>query len=88
MLDLYGREWQGEPPRDDDYVISADEKTSLQARLRCHRTLGPGAGRDMRVEHEYDRGGAASSTSLLGTCTKPRSLAAASRKQASSLSTR
>ena len=58
VLDLYGREWQGEPLGDDDYVVSADEKTSLQARIRCHRTLGPGAGRDMRVEHEYDRGGA------------------------------
>jgi len=41
-----------------DYVISADEKTSIQARVRCHPTLGPASGRDTRVEHEYDRGGA------------------------------
>ena len=28
----------------DDYVISADEKTSIQARCRCHPTLPPGTG--------------------------------------------
>ena len=37
-------------------MISSDEKTSLQARLRCHATLGSAPGRAMRVEHEYDRG--------------------------------
>ncbi len=42
----------------DEYVISADEKTSIQARHRCHPTLPPGAARALRVEHEYDRGGA------------------------------
>ena len=36
----------------------ADEKTSIQARIRCHPTLPPAAGRAMRVEHESDRGGA------------------------------
>jgi len=41
-----------------DFVISSDEKTSIQARVRCHSTLAPAPGRDMRVEHEYDRGGA------------------------------
>jgi hypothetical protein len=39
-------------------VISADEKTSIQARCRCHPTLPPGRSRLMRVGHEYDRGGA------------------------------
>ncbi len=43
---------------DRDFVISADEKTSIQARVRCHPTLGAASGRDTRVEHEYDRGGA------------------------------
>ncbi|WP_206061824.1 hypothetical protein [Nonomuraea basaltis] len=38
--------------------ISADEKTSIQARCRCHPTLPPGAARMMRVNHDYDRGGA------------------------------
>lgn len=39
-------------------MISSDDKTSIQARCRCHPTLPPGASRAMRVEHEYDRGGA------------------------------
>jgi hypothetical protein len=39
-------------------AICADEKTSIQARCRCHPTLPPGRARAMRVEHDYDRGGA------------------------------
>ena len=39
-------------------MISADEKTSIQARLRRHPTAPPGPGRPARVEHEYARGGA------------------------------
>ena len=39
-------------------MISADEKTSIQARCRCHPTLAPGQARAMRVSHDYDRGGA------------------------------
>ncbi|UKY48160.1 transposase [Streptomyces inhibens] len=39
-------------------MISADEKTSIQARCRCHPTLAPGQARAVRVNHEYDRGGA------------------------------
>lgn len=58
VLDLYQRVWQGKPLGDNDFVISADEKTSIQARCRCHPTLPPGAARLMRVEHEYQRGGA------------------------------
>lgn len=58
VLDLYARRWAGEPLGADEYVISADEKTSIQARCRCHPTLPPGRARAMRVEHEYDRGGA------------------------------
>jgi hypothetical protein len=41
-----------------EFVISADEKTSIQARCRCHPTLPPGQAPMMGVEHEYDRGGA------------------------------
>ena len=41
-----------------EFVISADEKTRIQARCRCHPTLPPAAARMMRVEHEYERGGA------------------------------
>ncbi|MGW4234437.1 hypothetical protein ACWEF9_35095 [Streptomyces sp. NPDC004980] len=43
---------------DDEYVISADEKTSVQARCRCHLTLAPGRAGAMRGSHTYRRGGA------------------------------
>lgn len=58
VLDLYARTWQGKRLGDDEYVISADEKTSIQARCRCHPTLAPGQARAMRVNHTYGRGGA------------------------------
>jgi transposase len=57
-LDLYAGIWDGRPLGSNDYVICADEKTSIQARCRCHPTLAPGKARAMRVEHDYDRGGA------------------------------
>ncbi len=58
VLDLYQRLFAGQTLGDDEYVVSADEKTSIQARCRCHPTLPPGRARMMRVEHEYERGGA------------------------------
>lgn len=58
ILDLYARIWQGEPLQSSEFVISADEKTSIQARRRKHPTLPVAAGRPMRVEHEYFRQGA------------------------------
>jgi transposase len=58
VLDLYARTHEGEPLRTDEYVISSDEKTSVQARCRCHPTLAPGRARAMRVNYEYGRGGA------------------------------
>ena len=58
VLDLYAGVWEGQPLGDDDYIISTDEKTSIQARRRIHATLPPAPGRDMRVEHEYTRCGA------------------------------
>ena len=58
VLDLYAGIWEGEPLGQGDYVICADEKTSIQARCRCHPTLPPGKARAMRVEHDYRRGGA------------------------------
>ena len=58
VLDLYARTYDAIPLGPDEYVISSDEKTSIQARCRCHPTLAPGAARMMRVNHEYDRGGA------------------------------
>ena len=56
MLDLYARQWDGEPLTDRDFVISADEKTSIQA--RCHPNLPPGKARMIRVSHDYHRRGA------------------------------
>ena len=58
ILDLYERVWEGAPLRPDDYVLSADEKTSVQARRRKHPTLPPAPDRPRRVEHEYFREGA------------------------------
>jgi transposase len=58
VLDLYQRRFQGRRLEPGEFVISADEKTSIQARCRCHPTLPPGVARVMRVEHEYERGGA------------------------------
>ena len=57
-LDLYAGIWDGQPLGSNDYVICADEKTSIQARCRCHPTLPPGKARAMRVEHDYQRRGA------------------------------
>jgi hypothetical protein len=58
VLDLYERRFAGRPLEPGEFVISADEKTSIQARCRCHPTLPPATARMMRVEHEYERGGA------------------------------
>jgi DDE superfamily endonuclease len=58
VLDLYARTWQDEPLGDDDYVVSADEKTSIQARIRRHPSLPAAPGRPPRTEFEYARGGA------------------------------
>jgi hypothetical protein len=58
VLDLYAGSWEGKPLGSRDYIISSDEKTSIQARIRCHPTLPTGPRRPMRVEHEYERGGA------------------------------
>jgi hypothetical protein len=58
ILDLYAGFWQGMPLTPQDHILSSDEKTSIQARLRCHPSLPPAPGRSRRVEFEYDRGGA------------------------------
>ena len=58
ILDLYQGLWNGTPLTPYDFVLSADEKTSIQARQRKHPTLPPAPGRSSYVEHEYQRGGA------------------------------
>lgn len=58
VLDLYHRIWDGKPLDENDFVISADEKTSIQARRRKHPSTPPAAKRPGRFEHEYERKGA------------------------------
>jgi hypothetical protein len=58
ILDLYEGVWHGRPLGRSDYIITADEKTSIQARKRNHDSLGPKPGQVMRIEHEYKRKGA------------------------------
>ena len=58
VLDLYEGVWNGTELHPCDCIVSADEKTSIQARPRIHPTVAPAPGRPMRVEHEYQRVGA------------------------------
>jgi len=58
VLDLYQGVWEGQPLTADDYVICADEKTSIQARRRVAPGTGPHPHRNRRVEAEYERRGA------------------------------
>jgi hypothetical protein len=58
VLDLYQRCWEGQRLGTREYVISTDEKTSIQARSRIHPTRPPRPRQPMKVEHEYVRGGA------------------------------
>lgn len=56
-LDLYGRRFEGKRLRPNEYVISADEKSQLQALGRRHPTQPPRPGQPLRHEFEYRRGG-------------------------------
>jgi len=58
ILDLHAGLWDGQPLAPNDCVLSADEKTSIQARRRRHPSLPPRAHQVARVEHEYARMGA------------------------------
>ena len=58
ILDLYAGLWPGQPLGDNDFVISSDEKTRIQARLRCPPSVAPSPGEPLRIEPEYQRGGA------------------------------
>jgi len=58
VLDLYQGIWRKRPLCKGDFVISTDEKTSIQARRRTHPASPPRPGKVMRVEHEYERKGA------------------------------
>lgn len=60
VLDLYQGIWNGLPLGPEDFVISADEKTSIQARERKHSSLGARTGEGQKIEFEYTRKGALS----------------------------
>ena len=58
VLDLYHRTWDGTLLGADEYILSADEKTSIEIRHRRHPSTPPAPGQPMRLEHEYVRRGA------------------------------
>ena len=58
VLDLYHGSWQGHPLEPDEYVLCADEKTSIQARHRLHEPIPPTGDHPILIEHEYERKGA------------------------------
>jgi hypothetical protein len=57
VLNLNARQFGGHRPGLGEYVPSADEKSSIQARIRCHATVAANSRHPMLVEHEYERGG-------------------------------
>jgi len=58
ILDLYHGVYPGMALTTDEYVLCADEKTSIQVRCRKHQTLPAKSQQSMKVEHEYERLGA------------------------------
>ena len=86
VLDLYEGRWEGKLLEPGDFVVCADEKPSIQARRRKHRTLPAAAGEGQKLEHEYERMGSA--TWPPGMCGAPRCLIAARPRTGSRRSTR
>jgi hypothetical protein len=58
ILDLYAGTWEGKPLGPKDFVLCMDEKTSIQARRRCHEEMPPEPNQTRRIETEYERNGA------------------------------
>lgn len=58
LLDLYEGFWEGAALKAEDFILCADEKTSIQARRRIHPSEPPACQKSMRVESEYERQGA------------------------------
>ena len=87
VLDLYQGIWRGQTLGADEYVICSDEKTSIQSRVRIHPTQPARAHQSMRVEHEYERGGALAymaawdvkGAKVFGRCEKKSGIAAFER---------
>src|SRR6266542_2033973 len=62
ILHLYQRQWEAQPLKDDEFVISAGEKTSIQARHRIHPAQASNA----------DEGGArVCAHGIVGLCRRP-----------------
>jgi hypothetical protein len=57
VLDLYQGVWNGKQLAPNDYIVSADEKTSIQARNHNGLCTVPGPNSYRRVEFEYERTG-------------------------------
>lgn len=57
VLDLYARRFEGKLLHPGEFVISADEKSQLQALGRRHPTVPAAPGRPTLCEFEYRRGG-------------------------------
>ena len=59
VVDVSAGDGHADPLGPKDYLLSADEKTSIQARLRCHPSLPSAPGRVRGASsNEYERGGA------------------------------
>lgn len=58
ILDLYQGTFEEHALRAREYVLSFDQKTSIQARERRHPSIPPRSGHPQLVEHEYERQGA------------------------------
>ena len=60
ILDLDAGTWEVQPLGPKDHLISSDEKTSIQARIRCHPGLAPA--------HRQGEAGRARITTVAGRC--------------------
>jgi DDE superfamily endonuclease len=58
VLDLYASVWDGAALTAHDFVISADEKTSIQARRPEHAGTATQPHQPMRIQNDYERLGA------------------------------
>ena len=65
VLDLYQKIWEGESLGENDFVISADEKSQLQILRREFSTLPAGPKRPIRFENDYKREGTVAYLSAL-----------------------
>jgi hypothetical protein len=55
VLGLYHGFWEDKPLNNNDFIISSDEKTCIQARRRVAPVTAPKSGLFGRVEHEYEK---------------------------------